>query len=739
MGLFGGKKTYVSSTVYNLAGDEKDRPDFLKTLVVGNALSRSPKTVGDTIKDGYLSGPAIKMRNYYRWAQGDYADLFGLTTGGLMGNVSLSPSGVAAQIPHAAGETVTVQKVQTGAADLEFWVEQWILEHEPATLETDWTADIDDAGVVTITRADESTVTFTPSDFDRTATYVLAIYLLTPPGGDVTTAELRVFIYKVGSGNATLDAMVADAGDDEAYFPPIAVRVNNQFLSDSYFPDEYALSKKAYRRLTGGSYDKLIDKLADNDKLSEIDYVFAVPGVSLNVLENKCRQYIYNFLQHCMEAANVGSTDHAAWQSAQDAAVAAQNDWNAWAAAQSDPGDPLYGTAEPTLLPYPDMPANEIRVAMDGNVHVGYDMRISWTSIDEATGTGLAKPEAKFGEVWFGDVTTASTPGSVYGGALGAALELANPGVETVELTWQVDLNHWKKLTIVGLTHKNYVYKGKFVEIKAGEALADADESGFIIPIHFDIWRGTSLVDTTQMATACMFLVINSYKVVKKKWYQTGIFKIVLFVVIIVVTVYTGGATSGLLGSSAAIGASLGFAGTMALIVGAIANALAAMVLFQVVDYALVQVFGAKIAAIIEMVATVVIIANGGLDFSKGFHAHFEQLMKVENLIKITDAVAGGVSRVIAAGVQETLQKTQDVLEQYNTAAKQIQDKYMELNGVFQGGIDPMFLMDAASSSIETADTFLGRTLMTGSDIAELTNTLVTNFSDLTLATRLPL
>ena len=67
MGLFSGKKIIsVASSVYNLAGDEKDRPIYLKNIIVSNVLSGTKKTLGESLNNGYLTGPGIKLRSFFR-------------------------------------------------------------------------------------------------------------------------------------------------------------------------------------------------------------------------------------------------------------------------------------------------------------------------------------------------------------------------------------------------------------------------------------------------------------------------------------------------------------------------------------------------------------------------------------------------------------------------------------------------------------------------------------------------
>ena len=50
MGLFGGKKTYVSSVAYNMAGDELDRPNYLKTAVFGGIIMDNEFSVADMLR-----------------------------------------------------------------------------------------------------------------------------------------------------------------------------------------------------------------------------------------------------------------------------------------------------------------------------------------------------------------------------------------------------------------------------------------------------------------------------------------------------------------------------------------------------------------------------------------------------------------------------------------------------------------------------------------------------------------
>ena len=70
MGLFSSKKkTYVSSSVWNMAGDIKDRTNYLKSTVVGSVLLGSG-SLGEDIPRAYLNGPGMVLKKYAKWAKG---------------------------------------------------------------------------------------------------------------------------------------------------------------------------------------------------------------------------------------------------------------------------------------------------------------------------------------------------------------------------------------------------------------------------------------------------------------------------------------------------------------------------------------------------------------------------------------------------------------------------------------------------------------------------------------------
>lgn len=567
-----------------------------------------------------------------------------------------------------------------------------------------------------------------------------------------TFSDPKIFIYQQNTGNAVLDAMwaIPDSGGD--FLPVIPIRLNNQFVSDLYPTTIYPSAKRAVRRSLGSKYDILEERVADNPDLADIDYAYAVFGVSLNVQENASRKYIYKFFEMIMEDPTRGG--FAVYENWKDQFVLARESWVAWtewrASVVAVGVD--YAGAEPATLPYPAMPRGSIEINSSHNLVINYNMRVSWNSIVEESGSGLLDAGHGKGAIWFEQGAVEEFEPIYWikdydtGEYVPAITDTLSS--QAVTLNWQVTATSWKRLTIVGLKHRNLIYGGKSVEILAFEALDDEDESGFIIPLHEDVYKSLSVKDQTQMATACCFLVFNCYKVVKQKWYQTGWFKVLLVVAVIAVTYFLGGfgANSvGLLGANAAVGVMLGAtAGTLAAtVLGVVANALAAMILTSIIQKGATVLFGDKLGAIIGTIASLAALQVGSAWMNgTSLTASFGALMRADGILKLTLAAGNGAAGYLRGAAAEMMAKTADVTEEFEKRSKEISQAFSELTG----GADlfnPLELVDAGSRQNgalgEPLDTFLQRTLMVGSDVSDMTFSMLSNFTDITLSTDLPI
>lgn len=816
-----GRQVSVDSVAYNLAGAEENRPDYLKSMVVGNVLSGTRDSISQTLQKGYLNGPVSKMKQFYRWAEKpENYGLIGMPDSELkqMGVVSslVAQEGFA----RLNGYAPWVQRAQIGGADVALFAEQYMLEYQPTYMDGGWTANGMPDGTISITPTLGFGWSFTPADFDPTANYVYIWYNAlvggtvsgvttgswnalgtaafpdtsswalegTTGSGGVTTTiyskmtytgsgfygpvylretrydeetalpldrryridsqtydgvdynQGKMFIYKLGSGDPGLDALIVNPPDLGSFFPYIPARIDNQFLSSTYLSSEYEQAKKAYKKATGSKFDDLIDKIADNPSLGDIDHAYVVFGVSLNVLENASRRYLFNFFDRLRSSQVGGPSIYSAWKSALTAQQGVYDTWLNWREGQiAGPEDGRFGTPEPPRPVLPQIPGNEVRISgTGGSVATHYDVRLTWLYITSTSGSGLGKPGAKRGDVWFEVRPPDEVFFSVFGG--GALSNITVDGtVNTVRVYYQETASTYRYLDLVGMEHHNYVYGYRRVTITAQAAIEDTDESGFVVPLHYGIWDEMSLVQGTQMATASVFLIFNCYKIVKAKWYQKGVFQILIVVAIAILSVvFTGGAGIGLLGAHMAVGAAFGLTGIAAAIAGSILNALAAMILSTLLSKLGTGIFGEQFGAIFS--AILMFVVGGGINFDTGAMViNWGDLLKVENLLKIGSVLGETYAGHLNAQTQELGAKLTDYKDNAKAESEKIQQAFMADFGYGAGQIDPMMFVDVASSSrilAESSDTFLTRTLMTGTEVAELSQDLLSNFVE--YSTKLP-
>jgi hypothetical protein len=809
-------KVYVDSVVYNLAGEEANRPDFLKSLVVRNVLSGSDDSMAETLQNGYFNGPGIDLRRFYNWAKNpaNYNQV-GLPSGKLEIHGSIDSSSVAAQIPHGVDEEIWVQVSKVGYADILYWAEQWVLENYPEEAGTAWTVDHTvTAGTMTITLEDTSTHSVPVIGFNENGRYVYSYYVIVKPGeegtlftGDTTVisdpvdfpdttdwdllstdagppvhriyekrtrvtdepgkfkvlietmhqfqddvadeysyridtqtnvekeyGETLLFIYEIGSGNAVLDAIVSNTVEYGEFFPFIPIRLENEFLSTSYFPTAFAQTAKAYKKATGQKISKLIADLEDNDKLEDIDHAFVTFGVSLNTLESASKKYLFRLFEMLQLAQVGGPSAYSTWKTMLAGQQTIADEWVAWKERQDSPANESDAyEEEPTRPGFDSLPTNQLLISGTGALNSRYDVRLEWVFVEDGSGTGLGKSGAKKGDLWIEYLGEDDVASLIYSATSNNSTPL--PGqIEKIRLYWQNGNSTYKFLDIVGAVHRNFVYGDNEIRITAKEALDDTDESGFIVPLHYDTWRALSLKDVTQMATACVFIQFNCYKLVKLKWYQTGVFKILAVIAVAIASVvFTGGAGIGILGTHLSVGSSLGFTGLSAAIVGSVANALAALVLITVIEQVTkdLGVLGSILSTLLMFVIGQVGAAfqnTGTLSFNWG------DLLKADNLMKLTNAVGQGVSSFLNDDTMKINRDWLDYSKKMEMETKKIQQAYFEEFGYGAGVIDPFMLVDSSNGPIaESSATFLTRTLMTGSEIADMSHELLYNFPEYSL------
>ena len=729
MGLFKSKtKIYVSSVAYNLGGPIAERPDYLNTTIYRYVLeNRRAEYLGNTILNSQLGGPTMDQRMFYRWALNNYPN--GRMTGNVSTKENINADQVEPFIPFAPGETVEATLAFIDAGDIVYWAERHIAVSRHADFNTAWIAEYNSATTNMEITYTDLTVDIVPvPDFVDRADYIICYYNTTLTNG---TIQGGVYIYRIGSGNATLDALDIFVAAKPEFFPVVPMRLANLSIRDPLYAADFPLYEKAYKKAGAGDINELLDELEANANIGDIDYAFLVHGVELNTAENVGKRYLYEFLRELIAYQSTSLADVVTFlnfTAVLAAAVAAQATWTA---AQSDPLDPLFGTPKPGL-PVKKSPNMSV-LKVNTNATLNYDVRLNWLTIEENVFAGLGQVGAKSGDLWWTKTAPIGVPSSTIflqnaGAAVGAGT------LEVATLYWQDSATTFRTLTVYGMDHETFVYAGQAAAVSLHEALDDPDETSFIVPLHYPTLCQLPVVIANQLATSNRLMVFNCYVVKKIRWYQRGIFKAILAIVLTAVFFPAG---VGVLGANVSVGMAFGFTGVTAVLAGALANALVSMVIVSIINVAATAVFGDKLGAIIGTIASFFVMsAAANFGQTGSFSINWSQFMRADNLLRLTDSVVQGITKVAQISIEEIQGKMANKESDYNKTMREIEKKTQELLGYSGTVIDPLMFtneVDISVQATESRQAFLNRTLLTGSDITEMSFTMIYDFPRLTL------
>jgi hypothetical protein len=622
---------------------------------------------------------------------------------------------------------------------------------EIQTMYQDTTADVTQAVTTTTTTETiaggvvKTTVTTVTTD---TATVNRSYRIDTQEVTYKGISPTKCFIYKQGGSIPALNAMfTANNANVGKFFPIIPVRLDNAAVQYSAWPHLYEPAKKAYKKAIGKKYDDLIENVADNPSLGDIDYAYMVFGVSLNTKENVGKAYIYNFFKLLGQDPTLGSDDYDAFKASWEAAHQSQLEWIEWAERNIEREDssPWWVDPEPVKIPYPVMPKETLNLSQ----WIHYNVAISWNFIKETVNSGKANPTAKPGDYFISQGTSDEFE-PVYwnereesdsGGFISkifAKVFGEKESNHTIYIDYQETDNKWTRLTIRGLTHNNVVYSGRGVFTNTKQALEDPEESGFIIPLHENIFNSTKLIDRTQLGMSCCYLVFNCYVSRKQKWYETSIFKVIVIIILVVITVMSLGTSSPVTGPMATAVAALGTIGIPTIVATFIVKAIVAIIITKILTKLAIKAFGEEVGAIVAVIASMYVMQLSYNGFSmQGMAVSFSNMLAAPNLLMLTSSSLDAYSKYMQASTNEIQAQSEAFQTEYDTLMKELNDKIESQFGS-KSTFDVTQITDILYMANESPDAFLQRTLMVGSDIANMSIEMLHNFVEMTVNTDLP-
>lgn len=774
MGIFSRKKTtYVTSVAYSLGEDDDKRVPYLKQMMLNATLQERP--VGEAITQGYLRGQGMSLRNAFHYARDHYTDGVPTSAARYFDQPDLTVLTAILQPKHPGSE-IRYLATMIGTGRFEWWAEQYLTEkygydrtlklfvRPPDGVEANANVayDLETSGVIRILlmNADGATkvIDFRPEGYSKQLGYVQSAYqtaklfttrdeTTTRPAnageGDSVSTQVTIidrvgetqstvlrteidvvagtatvhvtekveivsrpqyFIYQLGKGTyPTLDALASNEDLVAPYYPSIPLRVNNVDMTNGAKKDtpKYKTSEKLLKKV-GVKLDEVADAVRTNPQIGDIDFAFITFGVMLNTTTQEGQRYLYRFFEHLRSISKPNTLT--------------KTPWTTWFAAVTNNQAAIA----------PEVNVLEIYSTKDrANNH---DIKIQWDYIDTTLKTGVIKPNARPGDVEI----------SMSGTRVQIEMMHVDMTIDSSKLyaRKQLDENTYEELEISGLVHENFIYQGKSVVTSAYDAFHDPDDTGFIVPLNQSIVRTMPIREITEVSYQCVHIVFNCYKVVKQKWYQTTLFKIILVIIAVIIIVVTWGAgtpaaVSMLSAAFVAVGVSL----LIAQILAALIYVLAMMVIMNILTKVAVKLFGPKWGPII---ATVVGLFVGSYANTGSWTAGITNIgtagLTASNIIMASSTVLNLYGGYMGYQAQQAYAKMGQLEKEYSTRLKTVQDLIDELDaGNHADLIDIQGYQQATWLRYEPMQQFLDRTLMTGSDVCEITNGLIENFTEVGL------
>lgn len=759
MGLFSSKKiTYVDSSAYNIAGDYHERTNYMKTIVTAatTGYGASPY-IGESVVKGIAGGPNKNQRNIMRWAMKNYTE--GVPSVQMGGQLTFNADQISNYMAAKIGKRVYVREAIAAKSQIEYWAMRFMYQTYPNDtfgIKYEWTYSswqnaTGQAQVKVTVLTDTGNVEHIVDmpEYVKDADFAYVTYTTIAPepvegGGDPVDVERGSYmhIYRRYSGEPGIDNMWPLSEDYRRQFMPfVPLRIENKFITEApYRPTYYEKSRKYYKKaMNGKKIDEMIDKIGENANLKDIDFAFMVYGVALNTKTNECKRYLYEFFRNLMDIQENDGQDYANFLVQHKAVTDKALEVEKIAKQNGDNETTWKAFNEYKRLPKPDMRWNRIsqRASWLPNL---YQIQHGWVYVQQELLTGVNNPGRKVGDVWLekqadDSITTINLWRRRTGGRGDSEL-VVDKDTEKYTKFWitrQVTAGTALRLIVLGLEQENIVYNGQAIWTDSTKALNDTEESDLLVPIHTQAFQNLPAKVRNQICVENVYVIFNCYKIVKIRWYQRGFFKVLFAIVLAVVAAFFMPMLPGIFGPAMTVGTSMGFSGMTAAIIGSVTNALAGMMLSTLVTTMTGK--GGLLGSIIGAVLGFVLMNGITSVFNTGtWNFSWSEFFSIPNLLKMTDAA----SSIYGNMVQNNIAGMQAEMEAFQAEAdkqlKEIQQRYTDILNVGNTYINPMKFTQAATTYAESGDAFLTRTLMTGMDIAHLSNEMLNKYCELNLS-----
>lgn len=469
---------------------------------------------------------------------------------------------------------------------------------------------------------------------------------------------VKIFTYGYNSGKIPeLDDAVFTKVDIGQYYPRIYLRENADNIRGRADNDIKKIHTKAILRRLDLDLDDFTKMIMDAIGEVNNDYktVFMHLTVSVNkdMEDNTTAKYLYNYM------------------------------------------DRLYGLSKPTKV-------TNVRGSMLQDVSdISYTQTIGYSKIEKKIVTGKLKTK-KGRELEIGEYVTAFDVNIV-------GKSLSKRKITSIHnFCCQLSDTQYLVLSVSDLYMKHHITGKTITE--------NGDSEQLTLPLDKALLDKLNFVEKDELFNRALQITILTSKTVKKKWYETGVFKVVMAVVSIAMNIIVPGSGFTMMALLEAV--------AVTVIVG-LAIDVAIKVL---IELAINLGINSELLAVLTGIAMIAAASYGGgrIDFSKAFNA--KEMLKALN--KTFEAYQKGIANDIS--------EIQKAMQEFSVTSKDKYEKLEEAQAMLNTGVIPVNL-DLLKSEVvdnnylylgETVEEFYTRTIAT--DVTEMTTNLVENFYDVT-------
>jgi len=750
MGLFSGKTVIkVFASANNLAGPFENRPSAVNSSIVTEILTTKKPKLGTVIQRLYSGGPPADLRKMYRWTLANYPRMLpdtqitsmagidpNVLISGLNSDLSPTPQKIVhwgdvdvANAQHFADNHIDWNHLTKGVGD-------WTFNFNTTTNELVF-FDIDDVEFDRIPA--NADLIWVNENKSRRLLYIGYSELIeddTDPKGYVKSKEM-LYTYRIGSGNVIFDTITYNETEFGEFFPILPLRYDNKSIREPEFDFRFDKIKTAYKKATKQDINKLLDEFEDIEDIDDIDYAYIVPGVALNTKSTHGARYIYKFfsLLDNIQASNpIAPDDGNPYQDARLSGVGFETWFNSLNKT----------TAAPLVIPTVRGGSYVLSFGNREDFDIGADLRLEWKNITVTEHLGNAKffdgntsrGRLKKNQYWiyskYGKQNAGN--GKMYDvNTLGYYLanKVRDDNAE-LYIFEQYAKFRYKKISVTGCKHHNYVYKSHAVTTSVKDAFdAEDEETVFIIPLHYPTMKNMALSAQVELGMSCMYGLMNA----KVKYKTGGLSKLWVIIglgFILGALLFGGGAAlgggSGLLGTNSAVGAMFGLTGTIGNVVGALANAIVGSILRMVITEIGTKLFGEEFAMLFSIIMGAAMLSGINIMGGSGIGNMFSGGTLATSLVQVTNAIANIYARFVQMDTADIYKDMEEAEKNYTEEMKAIAKKTEEMFGINDVSFDPTDLLENPQAISESMQTFINRTILTGSDIARITHSLIEDY-----------